>query len=130
MKFSWFHLMPWRWLPQDFRERYHSVWVDVPNALYDPVRGHRLYNEYLDMLEYADQLGFDAVGVNEHHQNAYGMMPSPNIMAGAPRPPPLPARDAARPRQLHRPLQSAHARRGGVRDARRDLRRAADRRLP
>jgi hypothetical protein len=30
----------------------------VPNALYDPVRGHRLYNEYLDMLEYADQLGF------------------------------------------------------------------------
>ena len=51
MKFSWFHLMPWRWLPQDFRQRYHSVWVDVPNALYDPVRGHRLYNEYLDMLE-------------------------------------------------------------------------------
>jgi alkanesulfonate monooxygenase SsuD/methylene tetrahydromethanopterin reductase-like flavin-dependent oxidoreductase (luciferase family) len=83
MKFSWFHLMPWRWLPQDFRQRYHSVWVDVPNALYDPVRGHRLYNEYLDMLEYADQLGFDAVGVNEHHQNAYGMMPSPNIMAAA-----------------------------------------------
>ena len=83
MKFSWFHLMPWRWLPQDFRERYHSVWVDVPNALYDPVRGHRLYNEYLDMLEYADQLGFDAIGVNEHHQNAYGMMPSPNIMAAA-----------------------------------------------
>ena len=83
MKFSWFHLMPWRWLPQDFRQRYHSVWVDVPNALYDPVRGHRLYNEYLDMLEYADQVGFDAVGVNEHHQNAYGMMPSPNIMAAA-----------------------------------------------
>jgi alkanesulfonate monooxygenase SsuD/methylene tetrahydromethanopterin reductase-like flavin-dependent oxidoreductase (luciferase family) len=83
MKFSWFHLMPWRWLPQDFRQRYHSVWVDVPNALYDPVRGHRLYNEYLDMLEYADQLGFDAIGVNEHHQNAYGMMPSPNLMAAA-----------------------------------------------
>jgi alkanesulfonate monooxygenase SsuD/methylene tetrahydromethanopterin reductase-like flavin-dependent oxidoreductase (luciferase family) len=83
MKFSWFHLMPYRWLPADFRERYHSVWVDLPNALYDPVKGHALYNEYLDMLEYADQLGFDAVGVNEHHQNAYGMMPSPNIMAAA-----------------------------------------------
>lgn len=83
MKFSWFHLMPYRWLPADFRERYHSVWVDLPNALYDPVRGHGLYNEYLDMLEYADQMGFDAVGVNEHHQNAYGMMPSPNLMAAA-----------------------------------------------
>src|SRR5438132_1302883 len=83
MKFSWFHLMPYRWLPPDFRERYHSVWVDIPNRLYDPVKGHQLYNEYLDMLEYADQMGFDAVGVNEHHQNGYGMMPSPNLMAAA-----------------------------------------------
>jgi alkanesulfonate monooxygenase SsuD/methylene tetrahydromethanopterin reductase-like flavin-dependent oxidoreductase (luciferase family) len=83
MKISWFHLMPYRWLPDDFRERYHSVWVDVPNALYDPERGHALYNEYLDMLEYADEVGFDAIGVNEHHQNAYGMMPSPNLMAAA-----------------------------------------------
>ncbi|HZP42100.1 MAG TPA: LLM class flavin-dependent oxidoreductase [Candidatus Binatia bacterium] len=83
MKISWFHLMPYRWLPPDFRERYHSVWVDLPNRLYDPERGHALYNEYLDMLEYADQMGFDAVGVNEHHQNAYGMMPSPNLMAAA-----------------------------------------------
>ncbi len=83
MKFTWFHLMPYRWLPADFRERYHGVWVDVPNHLYDPERGHALYNEYLDMLEYADQVGFDAIGVNEHHQNAYGMMPSPNLMAAA-----------------------------------------------
>src|SRR5262249_1362579 len=81
MKVNWFHLMPYRWLPDDFRERYHGVWVDLPNALYDPERGHTLYNEYLDMLEYADQVGFDAVGVNEHHQNGYGMMPSPNLMA-------------------------------------------------
>ena len=28
-------------------------------------------------------MGFDAIGVNEHHQNAYGMMPSPNLMAAA-----------------------------------------------
>jgi alkanesulfonate monooxygenase SsuD/methylene tetrahydromethanopterin reductase-like flavin-dependent oxidoreductase (luciferase family) len=83
MKFSWFHLMPYRWLPSDFRERFHGVWVDLPNRLYDPERGHGLYNEYLDMLEYADELGFDAIGVNEHHQNAYGMMPSPNLMAAA-----------------------------------------------
>jgi alkanesulfonate monooxygenase SsuD/methylene tetrahydromethanopterin reductase-like flavin-dependent oxidoreductase (luciferase family) len=83
MKFSWFHLMPYRWLPPDFRQRYHGVWVDLPNRLYDPERGHQLYNEYLDMLEYAAEVGFDAVGVNEHHQNAYGMMPSPNLMAAA-----------------------------------------------
>jgi alkanesulfonate monooxygenase SsuD/methylene tetrahydromethanopterin reductase-like flavin-dependent oxidoreductase (luciferase family) len=81
MKFTWFHLMPYRFLPEDFKEKYRSVWVDIPQNLWDPKVGHRLYNDYLDQLEYADQMGFDAVGVNEHHQNAYGLMPSPNIMA-------------------------------------------------
>ncbi len=83
MKFTWFHLMPYRYLPDDFTEKYHSVWVDIPRDLYDPRIGHQLYNEYLDSLEFADRMGFDGLGVNEHHQNAYGLMPSPNIMAAA-----------------------------------------------
>ena len=83
MKFTAFHLMSYPLLPDDFRSNYHSVWVDIPRDLFDPKIGHRIYNEYLDQLELADRLGFDAVGVNEHHQNAYGLMPSPNIMAAA-----------------------------------------------
>src|SRR5579875_2562221 len=81
MKFTWFHLMPYRFLPEDFKDRYRSVWVDIPRNLYDPKVGHRLYNDYLDQLEFADAMGFDGLGVNEHHQNGYGMMPSPNLMA-------------------------------------------------
>lgn len=81
MKFTFFHLMAWPHLPDDFREQHHSVWVDVPNSLYDPARGHDVYHNYLDQLEYAEQCGFDALGVNEHHANAYGLMPSPNLMA-------------------------------------------------
>ena len=83
MKFTWFNLMPWPHLPDDFREKHRSVWVDIPNTLYEPQRGHHLYHEYLSQLEYAEELGFDGLGVNEHHQNGYGLMPSPNIMAGA-----------------------------------------------
>ena len=83
MKFTWFNLMPWPYLPEDFREKYRSVWVDIPNSLYDPVRGHELYNVYLDELEYAEECGFDGIGVNEHHANGYGLMPSPNLMAAA-----------------------------------------------
>lgn len=83
MKFTWFHLMPWPHLPEDFREKYRSVWVDIPTTLYDAKRGHQVYHEYLDQLEFAETMGFDALGVNEHHANAYGMMPSPNIMAAA-----------------------------------------------
>ena len=83
MKFTWFNLMPWPHLPDDFREKYRSVWVDIPSSLYDPAKGHELYNTYLDELEYAETLGYDGIGVNEHHANAYGLMPSPNIMAAA-----------------------------------------------
>jgi alkanesulfonate monooxygenase SsuD/methylene tetrahydromethanopterin reductase-like flavin-dependent oxidoreductase (luciferase family) len=83
MRFIWFNLMPWPDLPDDFREKYRSVWVDIPSALYDPVRGHELYNTYLDQLEFAEAVGFDGLGVNEHHANAYGLMPSPCLMTAA-----------------------------------------------
>ena len=73
--------MPYKWLPPDFKEKYNSVWVDIPSELYDPVKGHHMYNEFLDELEYAADMGFDGICVNEHHSNAYGQMPSPNIMA-------------------------------------------------
>jgi len=81
VKFTWFNLMPWPHLPEDFREKHRSVWVDIDSRLYDPAEGNRVYHEYMDQLEYADTLGFDAMGINEHHQNAYGLMPSPNIIA-------------------------------------------------
>ena len=81
MKFVWFNLMPWPHMPDDFREKHRSVWVDIDQDLYDPVEGHRVYHEYMDQLEYADSLGYDGIGVNEHHQNGYGLMPAPNIIA-------------------------------------------------
>src|SRR5215471_17072489 len=37
----------------------------------------------MDELEHADQVGFDGICVNEHHSNGYGLMPSPNVMAGS-----------------------------------------------
>src|SRR5919197_6664046 len=83
MKFTWFHLMPWPHMPDDFRQQHRSVWVDLPNRMYEPELGHGIYHQYLDQLEFAEQVGFDGICVNEHHQNAYGLMPSPNIMAGS-----------------------------------------------
>jgi alkanesulfonate monooxygenase SsuD/methylene tetrahydromethanopterin reductase-like flavin-dependent oxidoreductase (luciferase family) len=83
MQFYFFHLMPWPYLPADFDQKYDSAWVWLPNTLYDPVKGHDLYREYIQTLVYAEELGFDGVCVNEHHQNAYGLMPSPNLIAAA-----------------------------------------------
>ncbi len=81
MKFHWFHLMPWPDLPDDFQQKNRSVWVDVDYKLFNPERCNEVYHEYLDELEFAEECGFDGICVNEHHSNAYGMMPSPNIMA-------------------------------------------------
>jgi alkanesulfonate monooxygenase SsuD/methylene tetrahydromethanopterin reductase-like flavin-dependent oxidoreductase (luciferase family) len=83
MKFTWFNLMPWPGLPDDFRETNRSVWVDINSRLFDPARANVVYNDHLDLLEYAAQVGFDGIGVNEHHQNAYGLMPSPNLIAAS-----------------------------------------------
>ena len=41
---------------------------------------HALYNRYLDELGLAAELGIDGVALNENHQNAYGLMPSLNVM--------------------------------------------------
>lgn len=79
MKVVTFHGMNHRGLPEDFEEKYKSVWVTTPRSLYDPEEGHVMFNDYLDELEYAIDLGYDGVAVNEHHSNAFGLSPSPNL---------------------------------------------------
>jgi len=73
-----FHLMPYQDL-DDIDER-KSAWPWVEYD-YDSDKGSEYYDDYLDQLEYAAELGYDGLGVNEHHYNAYGLQPSPNITA-------------------------------------------------
>jgi alkanesulfonate monooxygenase SsuD/methylene tetrahydromethanopterin reductase-like flavin-dependent oxidoreductase (luciferase family) len=83
MKLLWFHLMPYTDLPDDFKEKHASVWVDIDPRLFDPAKAHHMYNDFMDELEFAAEVGFDGICVNEHHQNAYGLMPSPNLIASS-----------------------------------------------
>lgn len=78
-----FHLMCYADLDFEASREYETVWVNLPNRFFDPVKGYELYNRYLDELEYGETLGFDGIAVNEHHQTAYGLMPSPTVMASA-----------------------------------------------
>jgi len=80
MKIEMFHLCPYRNLPKDFRENHRSVWVDPSVELFDPDIAEKIYRDTLDEIILAAESGFHGVCVNEHHQNAYGMMPSPNLM--------------------------------------------------
>jgi alkanesulfonate monooxygenase SsuD/methylene tetrahydromethanopterin reductase-like flavin-dependent oxidoreductase (luciferase family) len=78
-----FHLMPYAALDLESARKHGTVWVKLPNRHFDPEIGHKLYNRYLDEMEYGEELGFDAISVNEHHQTAYGLMPSPIVTASA-----------------------------------------------
>ncbi|MDX6495891.1 MAG: hypothetical protein QOE17_1877 [Gaiellales bacterium] len=79
LDFYFFHLMPYTDIPPG--DEIESSWVTLSNSQYDPQVGHRLYNEYLEQLIAAEAMGYDGVCVNEHHQNAYGTMPAPDLMA-------------------------------------------------
>ena len=81
--FYCWHFMAYPYLPADFDDKYESGWVTVPNSLWDHERANTLYQEYIDQLVYAEELGFDGLVLNEHHQNIYGLMPSPNLIAAA-----------------------------------------------
>src|SRR5262249_45653393 len=75
-----FHFMPYRDLPDGARDRYRSLWVDAPwSDLADARRAGDYYHQSLDELLLAAELGFDGLGLNEHHQNPYGFMCNPNL---------------------------------------------------
>jgi alkanesulfonate monooxygenase SsuD/methylene tetrahydromethanopterin reductase-like flavin-dependent oxidoreductase (luciferase family) len=50
-----------------------SSYFGLPNSQFDPVKGGKLLNEYLDERVYAEELGFDGVMLNEHHQTPFCM---------------------------------------------------------
>ncbi len=81
MNFFFFNLMHYASLDLKERAKYETAWLNLPNRLYDPQEGAKLYHQYIDLYVLADELGYDGIGVNEHHQTAYGMMPSPIVIA-------------------------------------------------
>ncbi|ABQ67808.1 luciferase family protein [Rhizorhabdus wittichii RW1] len=82
MKSIFFHMQGYRDMPRDFAQRYESVWITPPSdELCDPETAGKYFRWNMEELELADELGFDGLGINEHHQNAYGFPVSPNLMA-------------------------------------------------
>ncbi|MEE9277551.1 MAG: LLM class flavin-dependent oxidoreductase [Dehalococcoidia bacterium] len=83
MKFHWFAEVTYPHLPADFADKYPSAWITIPPALHDPEQAGETLRMFVRLLEHADAVGFDGLAVNEHHQNAGAMTPSPNLLAAA-----------------------------------------------
>ena len=77
MRFSYTHHMPYTAVDVPGQD-----WP-VPNKQFDPQRGVELFREYIDNKVYAEEVGFDWIGCNEHHMSPYGLMPNPNLIAAA-----------------------------------------------
>lgn len=67
-------------IPDD-SDRYGSTWVDLPNSLFDPERGHALYQRSARELLLAEELGFDAITMSEHHATTFSMNPAVAVRA-------------------------------------------------
>jgi alkanesulfonate monooxygenase SsuD/methylene tetrahydromethanopterin reductase-like flavin-dependent oxidoreductase (luciferase family) len=83
MKFHWFAEVTYPHLGADFGEKYASAWVNLPPSVHDPLKVGQTYRMFLELMEYADEVGFDGLAVNEHHQTAGAMTPSPNLLAAS-----------------------------------------------
>src|ERR1700736_2289159 len=80
MHIMYFTERPYRDVPEEEVIRNRSFF-GVPNSLYDREVGARLYNEYLDEMVYAEDVGFDAIMLNEHHGNPFCMGAVMNVEA-------------------------------------------------
>lgn len=59
----------------------HQSFFGISNKGFDAKKGADLYNQYLDDVVYAEEMGFDVVMLNEHHANAFTMGSVMNVEA-------------------------------------------------
>ena len=71
MHIMMFSERPHSYIPEDVIIKNGMSYFGVPNTLFDAQKSSRLLNEYLDEMVYGEELGFDGVMLNEHHQTAF-----------------------------------------------------------
>jgi len=79
MHIMYFTERPYRHVPND--EVIKNGFFGIPNKHFDAVKGSQLLNEYLDEKVLAEQLGYDGVMLNEHHDTAFCMGSVMNVEA-------------------------------------------------
>ena len=71
MHLMYFTERPYRYVSND--EVIKTGFFGIENKHFDSVKGGQLLNEYLDEKILAEDLGFDGVMLNEHHDTAFCM---------------------------------------------------------
>ena len=77
----WFSEQPYGYVTDEDIEKYPSGRLGFPNTHFDPEKAHALYNKYHEQYQWADDVGFDGIMTNEHHNTYWCMKPAANLDA-------------------------------------------------
>src|SRR5260370_2800939 len=81
MQLMYFTEQPMSTYPADEGLKFGATALMFSNKYFDPIAGSRLYNEYLEHYIMVDELGFDGIMLNEHHNAPFCMQAKANIFA-------------------------------------------------
>lgn len=80
MQFNYITERPYRGLTEE-QVYEHGAFFGLPNTAFDARQASDDYNAYLDEAVLAEEVGFDGVGLNEHHGNPFCLGSVLNIEA-------------------------------------------------
>ena len=80
MQVGYFTERPYRWLPEEEILKNRAFFA-ISNRFFDREKAADDYNYYIDEYCYAEDLGFDALALNEHHGNPICMGSVMNVEA-------------------------------------------------
>jgi alkanesulfonate monooxygenase SsuD/methylene tetrahydromethanopterin reductase-like flavin-dependent oxidoreductase (luciferase family) len=80
MKVYYFTELPYHEYSDAEGAKYPSLRLTFPNSNYDPQIAHGLFHRYLDEYQYCEELGFDGLMLNEHHNTPSCMNATMNLI--------------------------------------------------
>ena len=82
MDVFYFTELPYTAFPESEADKFPSMRLTFPNSYFDPHTAHDLFKRYLDEYQYAEDVGFDGLMINEHHNTPSCMDVEVNITGG------------------------------------------------
>ena len=79
MKVYYFSEFPYHEYPDEEGEKYPSLRLTFPNTYFNPQVANGLFQRYFDECIYVDEMGFDGIMLNEHHNTPSCMNAATNL---------------------------------------------------
>src|SRR5687767_15758449 len=82
MQVYYFTELPYHEYDDEEGKKYPSLRLTFPNTYFDQHKAVGLFHRYLDEYQYAEEVGFDGLMINEHHNTPSCMDVEVNITGG------------------------------------------------